>query len=344
MKRKRLVSGIGASIGMLILILDGKTALDGARTGIELCLKTVIPSLFPFFLLSMVLTSAFLGSSLGVLRPLGKLCGIPKGGESLLISGLLGGYPVGAQSIAAAYRSGQLSREEAQRLLSFCNNAGPAFLFGMVAAMFLRKWMAWALWGIHLFGAVLTAILIPGKGTRTVGPSHETAVSLSEALNRSVRIMASVCGWVVLFRVVIAFLRRWVLWLLPASAQVAIIGLLELSNGCCELLSVSDVELRFVICSGLLAFGGLCVTMQTFSVTAGLSLRYYFLGKLLQTAFSVLLAGAVVSGTLLPCCGILLTFSLILRKTQKRVAFPEQLLYNKGKALRRTPPCCFEKR
>ena len=279
MKRKRLVSGIGASVGMLVLILDGKTALDGARTGIELCLKTVIPSLFPFFLLSTVLTSAFLGSSLGVLRPLGKLCGIPKGGESLLISG---------------------------------------FLFGMVGAMFPRQWMAWALWGIHLSSAVFVAILIPGKEARMAAPSPGKPVTLSEALNRSVRIMASVCGWVVLFRVVIAFLRRWVLWLLPASAQVAIIGLLELSNGCCELLSVSDVELRFVICSGLLAFGGLCVTMQTFSVTAGLSLRYYFLGKLLQTAFSVLLAGAVVSGTLLPCCGILLTFSLILRKTQKK--------------------------
>lgn len=318
MKRKRLVSGIGASVGMLVLILDGKTALDGARTGIELCLKTVIPSLFPFFLLSTVLTSAFLGSSLGVLRPLGKLCGIPKGGESLLISGFLCGYPVGAQSIAAAYRSGQLSREEAQRLLSFCNNAGPAFLFGMVAAMFPRKWMAWALWGIHLFGAVLTAILIPGKGTRAVCPSRETAASVSEALNRSVRIMAAVCGWVVLFRVLIAFLSRWVLWLLPTSAQVAVIGLLELSNGCCELLSVSDVALRFVICSGLLAFGGLCVTMQTVSVTAGLSLRDYFLGKLLQTAFSVLLAGAVVSGTLFPYCGILFLFALLLRKTQKK--------------------------
>ena len=99
---------------------------------------------------------------------------------------------------------------------------------------------------------------------------------------------------------------------------MAVIGLLELSNGCCELLSVSDVALRFVICSGLLSFGGLCVTMQTVSVTPGLSLRDYFLGKLLQTAFSVLLAGAVVSGTLFPYCGILFLFALLLRKTQKK--------------------------
>ena len=46
---------------MLALILDGRTAIDGARQGIELCLRTVIPSLFPFFVLSILLTSSLLG-------------------------------------------------------------------------------------------------------------------------------------------------------------------------------------------------------------------------------------------------------------------------------------------
>ena len=39
-----------AALGMLVLILDSKTALAGAREGIDLCIRTVIPSLFPFFL------------------------------------------------------------------------------------------------------------------------------------------------------------------------------------------------------------------------------------------------------------------------------------------------------
>ena len=146
---------------MLALILDGRTAIDGARQGIELCLRTVIPSLFPFFVLSILLTSSLLGSSLAVLRPLGRLFGMPDGTESLLIPAFLGGYPVGAQNVAAAFRSGQLTKPEAERMLSFCSNAGPAFLFGMAAAMFPRRWMAWALWGIHIVGALFAALLIP---------------------------------------------------------------------------------------------------------------------------------------------------------------------------------------
>lgn len=344
MRNKHLWTGAGAFIGMLILILDGRTALEGARQGIELCLKTVVPSLFPFFLLSILLTSSFMGSSLPILRPLGRLCRVPKGAESLLVSGFLGGYPVGAQSVATAYRAGRLSKQEAERLLAFCNNAGPAFLFGMVSPLFPGQWMAWALWGIHIAGAIFAAVLIPGDHARTVTLSGAKPLSLPAALTASLRIMAAVCGWVVLFRVVIAFLNRWILWILPAAAQVAVTGLLELSNGCCELVNLSDLSLRFLLCSGMLAFGGLCVTMQTVSVTAGLSLRYYFFGKLSQTAFSLLLAGAVVTGRWIPCFTVLLVSAFLLGKCEKRVAFRRRLVYNEGNTLRRKLPCCFAKK
>ena len=281
MKFKPMITGIGACVAMLILILDGRTALIGAQTGIELCLRTVIPSLFPFFLLSILLTSSLSGISLPFLRPLGKLCGIPQGGESILISGFLGGYPAGAQSISAAYRAGQLSKDDAQRMLAFCNNAGPAFLFGMAASVFSNPVIPWLLWGLHLFSAILVSLLIPKNQESSVQISSQNRHSISSALRSSIHVMASVCGWVVFFRIVIAFLNRWVLWILPVDIQVVVIGFLELSNGCCELPSVSDPSLRFAVCSSLLACGGLCVAMQTQSVLSGLSMKSYFFGKML---------------------------------------------------------------
>ena len=97
----------------------------------------------------------------------------------------------------------------------------------------------------------------------------------------------------VLFRIVMAFLERWFLWLLPSPWRIAVLGALELTNGICALPGIADPRLRLIICSGMLAFGGLCVTMQTVSVTAGLSLRKYGLGKLVQTLVSVLLSGLI---------------------------------------------------
>ena len=45
---KRMIQGIVAAVGMLILILDTKTAILGAQNAIELCIFSVIPSIFPF--------------------------------------------------------------------------------------------------------------------------------------------------------------------------------------------------------------------------------------------------------------------------------------------------------
>lgn len=322
MTNKNRITGAAAALGMLILILDGKTALSGARSGIELCLKTVIPSLLPFILLSILLTGAFLGTNLPFLRPLGRYCGIPRGAESLLVAGFLGGYPVGAQSIAAAFQSGQLSRRDSERMLSFCSNAGPAFLFGMTAAMFPDRKTAWVLWLIHIVSALSVSRIFRAHNASEAVLTAAQSPSLSDSLTKTLRVMAAICGWVILFRVVTAFLSRWFLWLLPMDIQVAVIGLLELSNGCCSLNMVENVDIRFLLCSAMLAFGGLCVAMQTKSVTAGLSLRYYYLGKLLQSAFSLILSVAAIHGYAVPACAIALLLSAIPRVSKKRSSIP----------------------
>lgn len=323
MKHKPLWQGVCTTLGMLVLILDGKTALRGAQAGIELCLKTVVPSLFPFFLLSILLTDSLTGISFPLLRPLTRVCGVPDGTESLLLSGFLGGYPVGAQCVCAAYRSGHLSARDAERMLAFCNNAGPAFLFGMISSVFPGQAYIWALWVIHILSALLTAWSLPGKPAKIRTLSPKKSITISLALQASIRVMATVCGWVILFRVIIAFLRRWFLWLLPVEMQVLVTGLLELSNGCCELHTVTGINLRFLICSVFLAFGGVCVTMQTVSVTSGLSLRYYFSGKVMQALFSLILSMGILYNAWPICLSVLTGSAWLFRKMQKKSSIPE---------------------
>lgn len=327
MKRKQLFTALGASLGMLFLILDGKTALKGAQDGISLCIQTLIPSLFPFFVLSILLTSAIGGSSLPPLQFLCRLCRLPAGTEGILLTGFLGGYPVGAQCVAQAWRFGNLKKEDAQRMLGFCSNAGPAFIFGMLSTMFSNRLTAWLLWGIHILSAILTAWLLPGGGGNAASFQNEV-LSPSQALSSALRAMGTVCGWVILFRILLAFLEQWLLWFFPIPLQVLLTGILELANGCCQLPSIESESLRLLIASVSLALGGLCVTMQTISVCSGLSLRCYWIGKTLQSVFSLILCLSVITGT----WGILLlvlTIAMLLSEKQKKaVAFNSHLLYN----------------
>ena len=282
-----------AALGMLLLILDSKAAAASAYQGISLCLEVVIPSLFPFFLLSGVLVRSLQDSPM--LRPLERVMGVPSGSGCYVLTGFLGGYPIGAQASAEAHRRGNISLSQANRLLAFCSQAGPSFLFGMAAAQFPHRGCGWALWGLQLLCAWATALLMPRPDSTPVKPRASSALSLPEAMTASIKAMAGVCGWVILFRVILGFLQRWMLWVLPEAAQILLCGILELSNGCLGLSAVQDVGIRFVLSAVMLNFGGVCVAMQTAGVAKGLDMGWYWRGKLIQTclafSFSAALAG-----------------------------------------------------
>lgn len=319
MDRKKL--GLtGAALGMLILILDSRAAARAAAEGVEVCIRTVIPSLFPFFLLSGYLTGGLGGGGY-----IAKLFHSPDSCGSILLTGLLGGYPVGARQAALQYRSGTISREQGNRLLWFCSQAGPSFLFGIVAAQLNDSRLAWMLWAVQIASALSVAWLLPGHTAEKRQNAPSRSAGLTEAMGGAISAIASVCGWVIFFSVVIDFLKRWVLWLLPQTAQILLCGLLELTNGCLLLGQVADSQLRFLLAAVMLNFGGLCVMMQTFSVTEGLERKGYIWGKLLQTLFSVLYA-LILAGRLWALLPILCAFSLRnLTAFRKRGSIPVKI-------------------
>lgn len=297
---RKVLAPLGWALGMLVLILDGKTALTGAAGGIALCMQTLIPSLFPFLILSMMLTSTL-------------------GGGGLLLTGILGGYPVGAGNVMQAYQAGQLSQVEAERMVVLCNCAGISFLFGVVSPILGSLRDTLMLWAAYLT-SVLSLWMIFPKIKTTHTPSRP--LQLQEALWRAIRAMAGICGWVVLFRVMLAILERWVLWLLPPWGRAVIHGILELSNGCLFLRQVPK-ELRCVLTAGFLGFGGICVMMQTASIAEGISLRCYLPGKLFQGLVSMLAASFLFPGSLSPAVQVILAaaagvLGYILEKIEKR--------------------------
>ena len=333
-QNKPILPAIGAATGMLTLILDAKTGLRGAAEGVQLCINTVIPALFPFFLVSIFLTSTVTG--LSVFRPIGKLLKLPKGGETYLLMGFLGGYPVGARCIAQGYQDGVLAAEDAERMLGFCSNAGPSFLFGMGSCVFPKLWMCWVVWLIHILSALFVGLTTPAPRSGTTTPVSSHKVSLAEAMKQAISAIASVCGWVIIMKVVLTFLQRWFLWLFSTETQILLSGLLELTNGTCALGEISSIGLRFVLFSVFLSFGGLCVLLQTHSVLqgSGLTGSRYFPGKVTQAAVSCLLSTAVLplvgDSSWTPKLGITLTAVMIVSshlilsvKSQKSSSIPK---------------------
>ena len=85
--KKQNLPAFAAGIGMLILIMDTKTAVSAVIEGLNLCLETLIPSLFPFIFLSSILSPSIMGKHIPGLTAMGRIMGIPTGCESLFLIG-----------------------------------------------------------------------------------------------------------------------------------------------------------------------------------------------------------------------------------------------------------------
>ncbi len=299
---------------VLLLALAGllcwpQAAAEAAREGLALCGGVVVPSLFPFFVLTSLAVSLGMARLLGALLApaLGPLFRVSRAGVGALALGLVGGYPVGAGAVRQLYQEGQCSKGEAERLLAFCNNCGPAFLLGAAGAgVFGSAPAGLLLLAGHWLGACSVGALFRFSGEapqQSAAPASIQSVSLAAAFTSAVKSAVqstlNVCGYVVLFRVLLRFLSLTGIldWCaaLP-NGQALAWGLLELTSGVNALEPGEDFAGAMVCGAFLMAFGGLSVQCQTMALLegSGLNLRPSLLGKLAHGGFAALWTWALL--------------------------------------------------
>ena len=202
------------------LLWEAEALREAAREGLALCAGSVIPALFPFLAASSLLLKLGFGDALaGPLAPLMALYRLPGEAAGALVLGLAGGYPVGARTAAELYAQGSLTRDEAERLLTFCNNANPAFLLsglglGVLGSVRAGLW----LWLIHVLSALVTGLVLARKPGRQGGgrslPRKARAAEgsfpelLVGAVQGALGAILGICAFVELFYVLGLPLRR----------------------------------------------------------------------------------------------------------------------------------------
>lgn len=167
---------MGATILVLVLLAALVTASDGAVKGAGAALRTcggmLIPSLFPFFVISYLINHLSLPVYLGqkLQTPMALLFGTSGTGAGVFLLGCLGGYPLGAAVLADLVARGDLSPKEGRKLLCFCNNSGPAFLIGAVGVgVFHSSAAGLLLYGVHLLATFITGLFL--SGTQAPAPT-----------------------------------------------------------------------------------------------------------------------------------------------------------------------------
>lgn len=305
------------------LVIFSRTNLSAAKNGLVLWANSVVPSLFPFFVATELLSHTnftfYLGKLLNkFMKPLFNIRGE---GSFAFIMGIISGYPVGAK-IAANFREKNIcSKEECERLLSFTNNSGPLFIIGTVGiTMFGNSTIGFLLLITHILASITVGIIFrfwkhnsKNKYDNTnYNLNSNKDIKLSElggiignSISSSINTILLIGGFVVLFSVIISILQTSHLLNvfssftnpllnilnIPYDFSAGIIsGFFELTNGLNIVCNIPQKKLsiNIIIASFLLGLGGLSVLLQVWSTISktDLSIKPYILGKLLHACLS----------------------------------------------------------
>ncbi len=299
-----------------LLIFRSKEVMESVRAALSLCYHTMIPSLFPFFVLSgLLLELGFAKAAERVASPIMRpLFAVRGSGVAAFLIGILSGYPTGAKIVADLYKKRQISYVEGMRLLPFCNNSGPLFVIGAIGVGMLQSVrLGVFLFFVHVLSAILVGFCFRFYGKKMEKGKEEVSVLVkktgsnfrrskeagaglifSQCVQSAVHNTLLICGFIVFFSAVSCLIRPFLTALsLPLVFERVIFGMLEISMGAKEVSSLCELPLVYLLSllSFMIGFGGICVHLQVCGMLAGsgLSLKTYFAGKCLQAMISAIL-------------------------------------------------------
>ncbi len=277
---------------LVLLLISPAVSFEYMRGSLKLCAQSLVPSLFPFMIISDFLISSDTGKLLKAIfaRPLGLIFGTSREGAFAVLLGFLCGFPIGAKSALKLYEENKISHTELLHIMSFCNIPSPAFVCGAVGLLFKSSRL-----GVILFVSLILSSCILGIAGRFIykydrksvlaSPKNTDAVTaFTSAVSSSAAVMLTVCAYVVFFSVLIGYATRLCDTLgAPKIIPIILSGLLEISNGmsCAAGLGGDTAPILAAFFAG---FSGLSVIFQIISLDRGKHIRKkaFVLQKLLQ--------------------------------------------------------------
>ncbi|MGN0468391.1 MAG: hypothetical protein ACI4GY_06685 [Acutalibacteraceae bacterium] len=270
----------------------------GAYDGIELCLKNVIPSLFPFMVVSCVFIQSGISEKVSAFFDTVTKFLFRQPGNSfcVILLSQIGGFPIGASLVKRLFENKKLSPNQARRLMLFCINPGPGFVIGYVGSSLLGSRSA----GVVIYCSVVLSSLLLGILSRFVSDENDFeklknteeekeninigAGLIVESVKKSTFSIAIICGWVVIFS---CFSKLIDLGNFSDEAKVFLSAFLEVTNGC------KQISLSYApsLIAGAIGWSGLCIHFQIMDavIMTGLKLKYFLTARVTNAAFATVI-------------------------------------------------------
>ena len=283
-----------ATVFFLSLFASDKIA-HSVKSALSLCSNVIIPSVFPFMVISDFLYAYMSFSQKDVIGGIfERIFKINRAGLYPFLLGILCGFPLGVKCTSELYKSGKISRDEAERLIGFCNNTGPAFLVSGIG-LGLRKNAndGIVLYFVMVLSALITGIIFSRRRTLVKNYATEperASFSFTFSIKNAGVNTLHVCSYLTFFACIVGMLRNTIG---ENYVYLSLVPFLEVGSAT-SILSKTKLlssRLSLALCSFAVGFSGLSVHLQALSFISDTDIRTYkyFIMKLFEGVTSFIL-------------------------------------------------------
>lgn len=308
--------------GIMLLILSNPTKYtSGTISGLTLFFTSVLPGLFPFMLLTKILTelNVVFKFSSKCEKFTKKVFGTPGVSLYAFLMSILSGYPIGAKIIGDLYEKKLISKLDAKKMSVFCTTSGPIFVIGTVGSIMFKSFtFGLILYASHILSSFLLGVIFHlfsksddknfVSQTAIIQPVRSKNM-ITDCLVQTVNSLFVVGAYITMFYLISEIFETLKIFdmaksvILPVAQNFGgekyidgiLYGILEVTRGM-STLSVFSNKVSLVLASGLLSFSGLSIIMQSvaFLKPAGVKTSSFILYKVLHAALSMILCSGFV--------------------------------------------------
>ena len=305
---------------LILLLFYSKECISLASNGLLIWYRNMIPTLFPFMVLSGFMIRTGLSLKIGqLLQPiLGLFFHLPSLMLYAIFMGFLCGFPMGAKIVADMLEKEQITPKEGAYLLTFCNNIGPLYMLGYVIPLFDYK-NIWAILGFMylipmsygLFLRYFSSFSFTDSYTHTLSTcsytkDHNTFPNylscFQQALSSAIEQITLLGGCMIFFNCLLIIPKIFENYLAQTTFSFyspllsgIFCSLIEIGGGLKELAQISTeagtMSFSIFLPLSLMTFGGLSCIAQTCFIlkNTGLKIRTYIKHKLIQSCIFIIL-------------------------------------------------------
>ena len=287
---------------MIIIILfsyeiltSSKEIFETVSFSFNIWKNNIFPSVFPFFIISELLINyGFVELVSELAKPImNTLFRINSKCAFIFILSIISGFPSNAKYAKELYLEGEITVDEASKILTFTHFANPLFILGTVSIVFLNnKEIGFLILICHYLSNIIIGIIFRNYSISKNEKNHVSIKTaflnmhrkrinnnknfgqiITNSLAKSINTLLLILGIITVFLIITTIIDNNIN--LNNFYQSILNGVFEMTQGL-KYIGILDIPLKMkaILSCMILSFGGLSVHMQIISIISDTDIKY----------------------------------------------------------------------